>query len=87
VSAVVVQVEAYLACSDSLQQEDLLSFWSSRSSQWPHLSSVARDLLGVPASSTASERSFSVTGCTVNERRTQLRGDSVDGLLFIHGLQ
>jgi len=82
-----MQVEAYLACSDSLQQEDLLSFWSIRSSQWPHLASVAQDLLGVPASSTSSEQSFSVTGCTVNERRTQLRGDSVDGLLFIHGLQ
>ena len=47
---------------------------------------VARGLLGIPAASTSSERSFSSAGWTVNERRTQLSGDSVDGLLFLHEL-
>ena len=37
--------------------------------------------------STSSQRAFSTAGRTVDERRTQLMsGDSVDGLLFLHGL-
>ena len=69
-TCVVRQVEAHLASSDGLQHKDLRSFWSSRSSQWPHLSSVARDLLGVPASSTSSQRdgteSLSFTGISTS---------------------
>jgi len=47
---------------------------------------VARGLLGIPAASMSSERSFSTAGWTVNERHTQLSGDIVDGLLFLHEL-
>ena len=70
----------------------LYSAWSfhcnvtSKSQQWTKLWQVARDLLGIPAASTSSERSFSTAGWTVNERRTQLSGDSVGGLLFLHEL-
>ena len=34
--------------------------------------------------STPSERSFSLAGGTLKERRTQLSADSVDSLLFLH---
>ena len=54
--------------------------------QLAKLPTVARSILGVPAASTSSERAFSIAGRTVDERRTQLSGDSLDGLLFIHGL-
>jgi len=52
----------------------------------PALASVARVLLGVPATSTSSERSFSLAGRTMEKRRTTLSADSLDGLLFLHGL-
>jgi len=68
------------------QDSDLLAFWKSKSQQWMKLGQVAHGLLGIPAASTSSERSFSTAGWTVNERRTQLSGDSVDGLLFLHEL-
>jgi len=32
-------------------------------------------------------RSFSLAGRTLEERRSQLSGPSVDGLLFLHGLK
>ena len=67
-------------------QSELLPYWESKSSQWTKLGRVARGLLGIPAASTSSERVFSTAGWTVDERRTQLSGDSVDGLLFLHGL-
>jgi len=48
-----------------------------------------QSLVGVPASSTASERAFSFAGRTMEERRCQLNPDIVDGLLllFVHGLK
>jgi len=45
------------------------------------LAEVARHLLA----STSSERSFSMTGRTIEDRTTQLSSDSVDGLMFLHG--
>ena len=50
------------------------------------LAEVARHLLAVPTASTSSERSFSVTGRTIEDRKTRLSSDSVDGLMFLHGL-
>ena len=52
----------------------------------PRLATEARVLLGVPATSTSSERSFSLAGRTLEERRSTLSPTSVDGLLFLHGL-
>jgi len=48
---------------------------------------IAQSLLGDPAASTAPERAFSLAGGTMEERRCQLHPDSVDGLLFVHGLK
>jgi hAT family C-terminal dimerisation region len=66
---------------------NLLEYWESQSASWPRLSVLALGLLGVPASSTSSERTFSLAGRTLEDRRSQLSGDTVDGLLFLHGLQ
>ena len=63
-----------------------MSYWRQKTATLPKLSGVARALLGVPATSTSSERSFSLAGRTLEERRTMLSSDSVDGLLFLHGL-
>jgi len=49
-------------------------------------SDVAKHLLAVPAASTSPERLFSMAGLTLSDRRANLSGDSVDGLLFIHGM-
>jgi len=56
------------------------TFWKVKSGLWPALSKVARGLLGVPATSTSSERAFSLAWRTLEERRTQLSPHSVDGL-------
>jgi len=77
------KVAAYLACSDS-SLDDLLEFWKRKSSVWPKLSTVAQTMLAVPATSTPSERVFSLAGRTLEECRTQLSADPVDSLLFLH---
>ena len=51
--------------------------------QWPGLSHIARCYLGIPATSTSSERSFSLAGRTLEERRSQLDLDTLDNFMFI----
>ena len=65
---------------------DVATYWCEKDSCWRDFAAAARGLLGVPATSTSSERSFSLAGRTLEERRTQLSSDSVDGLLVLHGL-
>ena len=45
-----------------------------------------KSFYGIPATRTSSERSFSLAGRTLEERRSQLDPDTVDDLMFIHGL-
>ena len=65
-------------------EENLLDFWKTNSQRFPLLSSVAKKLLSVSATSTPSERVFSAAGRIIEECPTQLAPDTVDNLLFIH---
>jgi len=38
----------------------------------------------LPASSASSERAFSAAGNTITERRTNLKSETVDDILFVH---
>ena len=60
---------------------------TAKAAKWPHPSHVAQHLLAVPAASTSSERLFSLAVLTLSDGRSNLSEDSVDGLLFIHGLK
>jgi len=72
------QVDEYL--DSPTATVDILLFWQQKAEVWPQLSYVARHLLSVPAASTSPERSFSIAGRTVEDRRCQLKSDTVDGL-------
>ena len=63
------------------QPGTLLDFLRDRNDE---LASVASKLLAIPATSTPSERVFSVAGRIVEERLTNLNPENVDALLFIH---
>jgi len=80
------EVTAYISDPADMVVTNVLKFWKLKELSWPRLATVARILLGVPATSTFSERSFSVVGHTLEERRSTLSLDHVDGLLFVHGL-
>jgi len=54
---------------------------------WKNLNKVAKSLLSLPASSTSSERSFSLAGQTFADHCSRLAADSVNGLLFLHCLK
>lgn len=66
--------------------DSLLEFWKSKTTQWPRLVKVAQMILAIPATETSSERVFSIAGRTMEDRRSQLNADTIDDLLFVHGL-
>ena len=66
-----------------------VKFWLSAqiTSQFPALSRLAIGILSIPASSAASERTFSLAGNTVTKERSQL-SSTVDALIVVNsGLQ
>jgi len=79
-------VDTYLNNTDSTKSDDFLAYWEAKESVWPKLSQCVKWMLSVPATSTSSERAFSVAGRTLDDWRSQLKPDTVDGLLFLHGL-
>ena len=60
-----------------------LQWWKAMASRYPHVGSVARKYLGIPATSTASERSFSAAGNIVTNKRANLSSEHVDALVSL----
>ena len=81
------EVTAYLQARADSTNRDVLLYWQQNSQTFPKLATLARQVFAIPASSAASERSFSAAGFTVSERRTGLNPDTVDNILFVHANQ
>lgn len=60
-----------------------LEWWKENAKYYPLLSPVARKWLAVPASSAASERLFSAAGLVVTSKRTRLKSEKVESLVFL----
>ena len=58
-------------------------FWKVSEKQFPILSFLARTYLCPPASSSASEREFSIAGIITNNRRIRLLPTNTERLLFL----
>ena len=57
---------------------DLLAWWKSFENKFPVLFVIARDILTIPASTVASEQTFSASGRLINPRRTMLQEETVE---------
>ena len=53
-------------------------------SRFSHLEPLARRYLAIPATSTPSERVFSVAGIVVDKRRSALTPEMIDALVFLN---
>ena len=62
----------------------VLPFWRSKESDFPGLATLARNTFCIQASSSASERVFSLAGHVVNTRRSRLKPCNVDNILFLN---
>jgi len=76
------ELDSYISSTDS--GPDVLGYWRGKEDIWHKL--CARLILPTPATSISSERAFSTAGRTLDGRRSQLNPETVDHLLFLHGL-
>jgi hypothetical protein len=69
-----------------LKQSDFcpLEFWKSNSKSYPRLAVLSRKYLCIPATSTPSERIFSLAGNIITKKRSLLSAENVDRLIFLN---
>ncbi|XP_077223324.1 zinc finger BED domain-containing protein RICESLEEPER 2-like [Tasmannia lanceolata] len=60
---------------------DVLSWWKSNVLNFPTLSIMARDILGIPISTVASESAFSTGGRVLDQYRSSLLPETVEALI------
>ncbi|XP_061353144.1 uncharacterized protein LOC133297923 [Gastrolobium bilobum] len=60
---------------------DALEWWRSNSLKYKILSQMARDILGVPISTVASESTFSAGGRVIDAYRSSLAEDTIQALI------
>lgn len=82
-SAVVTQVEAYLAEQTIPRSENPLHYWRAHATQRPALADTAMKFLCAPCTSVDSERLFSAVSNVLDEKRNRLTADKVQVLVFI----
>ncbi|CAF1553129.1 unnamed protein product [Adineta ricciae] len=60
-----------------------LQFWKDHRMEFPVLAKVARQIFCVPAASACVERSFSAAGNIIAKRRTNMKPDQLNNVLFL----
>ena len=60
------QMDQYL--NSTVNDDNILTYWQNKEEIWPKLSQCAVWILSVPATSTSSERVFSLAGRTIDDR-------------------
>jgi hypothetical protein len=69
---------------DPSQLEDPLSWWAMKKKAYPHVWTLAKFYLGIPATSANSERSFSFANRLLNSSRTRMGATLVEDTFFVH---
>jgi len=80
------EVLMYLTATQAIMKPtfDPLNWWRDNLSRFPSVGAVARKWLSVPATSTPSERVFSICGIVDSAKRSSLAGRSIEDQVFIH---
>jgi len=82
------ELESYTHSTDTFQtNENILDWWKARNNILPTMAKLAIRILAIPATSAASERAFSAAGRVIEERRSCLKAETIDALLFLQDYQ
>ena len=79
------EFEEYIKQPALADDTDPLKFWQLEQNHFPNLSTLAIDVLSVPASSAAVERVFSIAGKLNRPERNRLSSKHFEQLMFIRG--
>ena len=61
---------------------DLLEWWAENDINFPALSVMARQYLGVPATSASAERLFSIAGRSFDDLRQRMKEEMLEMLMW-----
>ena len=78
------EFDAYLKEPEIDVNCDPLCWWKAHAETYPRISLLARKWLGIPASSTSSERLCSTAGHVTEQRRCSLTPENVNMLVFLN---
>ena len=83
------ELDRYLLFEFNKAKENVesLEFWRNHQNQFPLLSKLARSIFSIPATTTNVEREFSKAGWILNQRRSSLKPDEVDKILFVRSME
>lgn len=89
-TAITVELNKYISepvttpCNQESGEFDVLKWWKSNESKFPMLGKLCRFFHAIPATSSPSERLFSVAGSTVTEKRTRISPELLNSVLFLN---
>ena len=78
------EVSRYIAEGNIENGASPLTWWKGRKEKYPKLSCLARKYLAVQASSTASERVFSLMGNILTKKRLRTTSENFKKLAFLY---
>ena len=78
-----IEVESYLRIPLQDVEGDPLQWWKVEEKNYPILATLARKYLCICATSSPSERLFSTSGLLVTPKRSSLKPDKVNMLVFL----
>ena len=71
------EVEIYLKLPDAHMEEDIRKWWPRHEALLPNLSRMARQYLGIPATSASCERVFSTSGRIFGPENQHMSGEKL----------
>ena len=78
------EVEMYLQSKPPPRSTNIFEWWKVNEPRYPNIARLAKSMLCIPATSTAAERVFSSAGITVSKRRSCLKPENLDKILFLN---
>ena len=78
------EIDMYLQLKPPARSTNMFEWWKVNELRFPNISKLAKSMLCVPATSTAAERVFSAAGNTASKRRSCLKPENIDRILFLN---
>ena len=78
------ELDMYLQVKPPSRKVNIFEWWKINEPRYPNIAKLAKSMLCVPATSTAAEQVFSAAGITVSKRRSCLKPENVDKILFLN---
>ena len=78
------EIEMYLQSKPPPRSTNIFEWWKLNEPRYPNIARLAKSMLCIPATSTAAERIFSSAGITISKKRSCLKPENLDKILFLN---